>query len=67
MINNNCGIRPKCELCGKSIVKFGISRKNGTFQRDWILRKYHKKCYKRIKEREANHIFFAYSLPVANE
>lgn len=39
-----------CKKCNQSIVPIGNKRKNGTIQIDWNNRKYHKKCWKTIKE-----------------
>ena len=46
-----------CEYCGKALKKIGYDRKNGRLYagnngKDWDNRKYHKKCYKEVKERE---------------
>jgi exopolysaccharide biosynthesis protein len=46
-----------CEYCGKPLKAIGMQRSNGklfsaNYSRDWSSRKYHKKCYKLIKEQE---------------
>jgi hypothetical protein len=46
-----------CEYCGKPLKKIGFDRANGrlysgNYGRDWSSRKYHKKCYKLVKEQE---------------
>ena len=48
-----------CEKCGKRLPAIGTARKNGKeyasqtgFNADWDDRKYHKKCFKEIKERQ---------------
>ena len=46
-----------CEYCGKALRLIGFERKNGKIinnknGKDWIGRKYHKKCYKIVKELE---------------
>lgn len=48
---------PDCEYCGKPLKKIGFDRSNGRLYsgnngKDWDGRKYHKKCYKEVKERE---------------
>lgn len=36
----------RCKLCGKTLKKIGLDRKNGRGQyKDWDSRKYHKKCF----------------------
>lgn len=47
----------KCVECDKTLRLIGNERKNGksinnTNGKDWGTRKYHKKCWKLIKERE---------------
>ena len=39
-----------CKLCDKAIVAINNSRKNGKIGKDWDTRKYHKKCWKKLKE-----------------
>jgi len=48
----------KCQHCGKTLRAIGRQRKNGrpsytgqSFD-DWSQRKYHKMCYKEVKELE---------------
>ena len=46
-----------CEYCNKPLKKIGNNRKNGKHftannGNDWNERKYHKKCYKEVKDRE---------------
>jgi len=46
-----------CEYCGKALRLIGFERKNGKIinnknGKDWSGRKYHKKCYKIVKELE---------------
>ena len=46
-----------CEHCGRPLKKIGYDRSNGRLYtgnggKDWKNRKYHKKCYKEVKERE---------------
>ena len=47
----------KCLRCGGSLRLIGKERKNGKVianktGKDWATRKYHKKCWKEIQERE---------------
>ena len=47
----------ECEYCGKPLKAIGHQRTNGrSFSgnsgNDWKTRKYHKKCFKKVKERE---------------
>ena len=41
-----------CKLCDKAIVAINNSRKNGKIGKDWDTRKYHKKCWKKLKEEQ---------------
>lgn len=53
MVSNN----NKCVKCGRALPAIGLDRKNGRitegkYNKDWASRKYHKKCYKEIKEHQ---------------
>ena len=37
--------KPKCTVCGKTLVAIGNSRSNGKTHNDWADRKMHKKCW----------------------
>ncbi len=41
-----------CQLCFKKKQPIGSSRVNGAPHDDWESRKYHKKCWKKIKDNE---------------
>jgi len=41
-----------CKLCKKSLVPIGNKRKNGADHNDWKKRKYHKKCFKIVENKE---------------
>tara|TARA_Y100000114_G_C11741580_1_gene319228 strand:- start:1321 stop:1509 length:189 start_codon:yes stop_codon:yes gene_type:complete len=48
---------PDCEYCGKPLKKIGFDRSNGRLYsgnggHDWSTRKFHKKCFKQVKEEE---------------
>lgn len=40
----------KCEMCKKSLVPIGTSRKGGKCHNDWSDRKLHKKCWMKKQE-----------------
>jgi len=47
----------RCFKCDGILKIIGKERKNGTtkignYNKDWDTRKYHKKCYKEIKDRQ---------------
>jgi hypothetical protein len=49
-----------CEYCGKPLKKIGFDRSNGKYYsgnggNDWKTRKFHKKCYKQVKQEERIH------------
>lgn len=45
----------KCEYCDKPLVSIGRERANGKRSHgDWETRKYHKKCWKQMKDDEVD-------------
>jgi hypothetical protein len=46
------GEKRKCLRCGRTLVSIGLDRANGGITPDWDDRKYHKKCYREMKEEE---------------
>ena len=56
---------PDCEYCGKPLKKIGYDRSNGRLYagnggKDWSNRKYHKKCYKEVKDRERKDLMLSH-------
>jgi len=52
---NNCHCSPQqghCLLCKNKLVSIGSRRVNGAYHDDWDSRKYHKKCWKQIKNND---------------
>ena len=54
---HNTGAIGNCEYCGRHLRRIGIERKNGKSinnksGKDWIDRKYHKGCYKKVQREE---------------
>jgi len=49
---NDCEtlINKKCVRCGKKLIPIGEAKINGSYHKDWATRKYHKKCYKMMKQ-----------------
>jgi len=59
--NHSIGIRGNCEYCYRPLRKIGNGSKNGkefnaNNGNDWVGRKYHKGCYKLIKEEETRNL-----------
>lgn len=55
--NHSVGINGNCEYCGRHLRKIGIERRNGKHinngtGKDWEGRKYHKGCWKKIKQQQ---------------
>ena len=40
---------PRCLSCNGPLVPFGNFRRNGSTQKDWVGREYHKKCWKTLE------------------
>ena len=54
MVRNN---NNKCVKCNRALTSIGLDRKNGKisldkYNKDWDTRKYHKKCWRELKERQ---------------
>jgi len=43
---------PNCKMCDKPLKPIGTARMNGKPHPDWATRKYHKSCWKELKEQD---------------